>query len=151
MARRKAASTQAGKYVHEEMRHVRRGKHGARSTKQAIAIGLSKARQAGVRLKPPAPGRAKAKTRQSAARALARGRAGKRRASATRSRAISRALRREGRSAASRRSLARQTRGAARVRGTAARRRAALKAVRTKGRAGRVRAARKAAQTRLAA
>jgi hypothetical protein len=84
----KAPSTQAGEFVREEMHHVREGKHGARSTKQAIAIGLSKAR-AGVRLKPPARGKAKAKTRQSAARAYAKGRTRKRtRPSAKRSRAI---------------------------------------------------------------
>jgi Family of unknown function (DUF6496) len=74
----KAPSTQAGEFVHEEMRHVRKGRHGARSTKQAIAIGLSKARRAGVRLKPPARGKAKAKTRSAAARANAKGRAAKR-------------------------------------------------------------------------
>src|SRR5438270_1933370 len=145
----KAPSTQAGEFVREEMHHVREGKHGARSTKQAIAIGLSKARRAGVRLKPPARGKAKAKTRESAARAYAKGRAGKRtRPSATRSRAISGVLKREGRSAASRESLARQTRSAARVRGGTARHRAGMKAVRTKGKAGLKRAAQKAARTR---
>jgi len=145
----KSPSTQAGEFVREEMHHVRGGKHGARSTKQAIAIGLSKARRAGVRLKPPARGKAKAKTRQSAARAYAKGRARKRsRPSATRSRAISHALKRERRSAASRKSLARQARSAARVRGPAARHQAGMKAVRTKGKVGLKRAARKAARTR---
>src|SRR3982750_2613571 len=106
----KAPSTQAGEFVREEMHHVREGKHGARSTKQAIAIGLSKARRAGVRLKPPARAKAKAKTRQSAVRAYAKGRAARKRKrpSTTRSRAVSGALKREGRSAASRKSLARQ-------------------------------------------
>ena len=47
-AQGKSASTQAGEFVREEIHHVREGKHGARSTKQAIAIGLSKARRAGV-------------------------------------------------------------------------------------------------------
>ena len=50
MAKKKSASTRAGKYVHEEIRHVREGKHGAASAKQAIAIGLNKARKAGVRV-----------------------------------------------------------------------------------------------------
>ena len=145
----KAPSTQAGEFVREEIHHVRGGKHGARSTKQAIAIGLSKARRAGVRLKPPARGKAKAKTRQSAARAYAKGQSGKRsHTSRTRSRAISGALRREGRSAASRKQLARQAHSAARTRGRAARHRAAMKAVRTKGKATLKRAAQKAAHTR---
>jgi hypothetical protein len=70
----KKPSTQAGEFVHEEIRHVRQGKHGARSAKQAIAIGLSKARRAGVKLKPPKKGTASAKTRAQAARDSAKGR-----------------------------------------------------------------------------
>ena len=62
----RAPGTQAGEFVREEIHHVREGKHGARSTKQAIAIGLSKARRAGVPLKPPRKGQASAKTRRSA-------------------------------------------------------------------------------------
>ena len=147
----KAPSTAAGEFVREEMDHIREGKHGARSTKQAIAIGLSKARRAGVPLKPPAPGKAKAKTRKSAEHAYRKGQARKRsRPSATRSRAVGRALKREGRSAASKKSLARQARSTARVRGSAARHRAAMKAVRTKGETGLRRAAKKAARTRAA-
>src|SRR5947209_3966621 len=69
----KAPSTQAGEFVREEIEHIREGKHGARSTKQAIAIGLSKARRAGVDLKPPAKGKASEKTRHSAALALKEG------------------------------------------------------------------------------
>src|SRR5207244_975724 len=69
----KAPTTQAGEFIREEMHHIREGKHGARSTKQAIAIGLSKARRAGVELPPPAKGKAKERTRRSAARAYARG------------------------------------------------------------------------------
>src|SRR5258707_2609614 len=65
----KSPSTAAGEFVREEMDHIREGKHGARSTKQAIAIGLSKARRAGIPLKPPAAGKASAKTRKSAASA----------------------------------------------------------------------------------
>src|SRR5438874_11452674 len=104
----KAPTTQAGEFVREEMEHVRRGKHGARSSKQAIAIGLSKARRSGVKLKPPKPGRASAKTRASAKSASRAGQSTtRRRTSPTRSRAISRALRREGHSAASQRSLSR--------------------------------------------
>ena len=64
----KAPTTAAGEFVHEEIEHIRRGKHGARSPQQAIAIGLSKARRAGIPLKPPAPGKAKASTRKSAER-----------------------------------------------------------------------------------
>jgi hypothetical protein len=143
----RAPTTQAGEFVREEMHHVRRGKHGARSTKQAIAIGLSKARRAGVRLRKP-PASAKARTKQSAKYASRAGRRGRKRPSPTRSRAIRRALRRERHSAASRKSLARQARGAARRRSSAARRAAARRAVRTKGSQLRRAAARRAARTR---
>src|SRR5436190_3915616 len=99
----KAATTQAGEFIREEMHHIREGKHGARSTKQAIAIGLSKARRAGVELPPPGKGKTSERTRRSAERAYARGHGApaRSRPSAKRSRAISRALRREGHSAAS--------------------------------------------------
>ena len=147
----KAPTTQAGEFVREEIEHVREGKHGARSTKQAIAIGLSKARRAGVKLGPPPKGSAKAKTRQSARYASRAARHERRRPSTTRSRAISRALKREGRGAATPQALARQTRQVARRRGRAARRAAARKAVATKGPAVRKAAARKAAATRKAA
>src|SRR5437868_1382778 len=70
----KASSSQAGEFVREEMHHIRKGKHGARSTKQAIAIGLSKARRAGVNLKAPKKGTASAETRKNASRALRKGR-----------------------------------------------------------------------------
>lgn len=143
----KSPSTQAGEFVREEMHHIREGKHGARSTKQAIAIGLSKARRAGVTLSPPSKGKASAKTRRSAALALRRARSG-RKPSATRSRATHKALRREGHAAASSSSLARQARSAARRRGPRARAAAAQKAVRTKGPRIRAIAARKAAHTR---
>jgi hypothetical protein len=110
----KAPTTQAGEFVREEMEHVRRGKHGARSTKQAIAIGLSKARRSGVKLKPPKRGQASARSRKSAERACRAGqsRAGKR-PSAKRSRATTRALKREPRRAASRKALSKQARSAA--------------------------------------
>src|SRR5437762_7075276 len=98
----KGASTQAGEFVREEIEHVREGKHGARSTKQAIAIGLSKARRAGVKLAPPRKGQASRRTRKQAQRDFAKGqRHGGRSVSPKRSRAVSRALKREGHSAAS--------------------------------------------------
>jgi hypothetical protein len=74
----KAPTTQAGEFVREEMEHVRKGKHGARSTKQAIAIGLSKARRAGVKLKPPKRGQTSERTRKSAQRAYRAGQSGRR-------------------------------------------------------------------------
>ena len=104
----KAPTTQAGEFVREEMHHVREGKHGARSTKQAIAIGLSKARRAGVKLGRPPRG-SKASTKRSAASATRR--RGKR-VSPRRSRAVRRALKREGHRAASHKALARQARSA---------------------------------------
>jgi Family of unknown function (DUF6496) len=146
----KSPSTQAGEFVREEMHHIREGKHGARSTKQAIAIGLSKARRAGVKLQRPRKGAASAQTRSKAGRDLRRGRT-RRKPSSRRSRATSRALQREVRSAASKHSLSRQARQTARTRGSAARRRSAVKAVRTKGRRGGSQAARKAARTRARA
>jgi hypothetical protein len=107
----KSPTTQAGEFVHEEIEHVREGKHGARSTKQAIAIGLSKARRAGVKLPPP-PRSAKASTRRSAAAAS---RAGRRhtKPSAKRSRAMSRALQREPKNTVSTKALSRQAKSAA--------------------------------------
>jgi hypothetical protein len=144
----KSPSTQAGEFVREEVHHVRKGKHGARSTKQAIAIGLSKARRAGVKLGAPKRGRASARVRQQAQRDIRKGQAGRRRTSATRSRGVRRALKREGRSAAIRSSLARQARSAARRRSASERHRAAVKAVRTKGPTERKKAAQKAARTR---
>ena len=130
----KSASTQAGEFVREEMDHIREGKHGARSTKQAIAIGLSKARRAGVKLQPPKEGAASSQVRQHAERDLSKGEHGHEKPSATRSRATSNALKREGHAAASKTNLARHQ--------------AAEKAVRTKGEAGLKSAARKAARTR---
>jgi len=146
----KAPTTQAGEFIREEMEHIREGKHGARSSKQAIAIGLSKARRAGVDLPPPKRGTTSEKTRKSASRAYARGHGAPARttSSAKRSRATTRALRREGRSAASPRALAKQTRSAAARRTRADRSASARKAVRTKGPMGRSAAARRAARTR---
>jgi hypothetical protein len=123
----KSPSTQAGEFVREEIHHVREGKHGAASTKQAIAIGLSKARRAGVKL--PAPKNASSRTKQSAK--SARRNAG-RKPSPRRSRAVRRALKREPRRAASRKALSRQARSSARRRPASARRAAARKAARTR-------------------
>src|SRR5262245_59344853 len=113
----KAPTTQAGEFVREEIEHVREGKRGARSPKQAIAIGLSKARRAGVKLRPPRKGKTSASTRRRAQRDYARGQRGSARTpSARRARATMRALKREGRGAASGRALSRQARQAARRR-----------------------------------
>jgi hypothetical protein len=148
----KSPSTQAGEFVREEMEHIREGKHGAASTKQAIAIGLSKARRAGVKLSVPKAGKASAETRKKAVRDLSKGRSqARRKPSASRSRATTLALKREGSAAASPESLSKQARSAARTRGPVSRHRSALKAVQTKGKKGRSLAARKAAQTRAAA
>jgi hypothetical protein len=146
----KAPTTQAGEFVREEMHHIREGKHGARSTKQAIAIGLSKARRAGVDLPPPKRGQTTERTRKSAERAYARGHGEppKRPPSAKRSRAIHRALDREGPSPASHTALAKQAHAAARQRSAAERSAAAKKGTETKGPAKRHAAAMKAVQTK---
>jgi hypothetical protein len=145
----KAPSTQAGEFVHEEIEHVRQGKHGARSTKQAIAIGLSKARRAGVKLAPPRKGQTSASTRAHAQHDLETG-AAHRKPSATRSRATRKALKHASHSTASTQALSRQATSAARKRSATSRHEAAVKASRTKGAAGRHRAAVKAARTRAA-
>jgi uncharacterized protein DUF6496 len=129
----KAPSTQAGEFVREEIEHIREGEHGARSTKQAIAIGLSKARRAGVKLPPPKKGAVSEQTRHKAQREYEGAQQGERRSpSPKRSRAITRALRREGREAASRASLSKQTRSAARQRSRTEKSRAARKAAGTR-------------------
>jgi hypothetical protein len=133
----KSPSTQAGEFVREEIHHIREGKHGARSTQQAIAIGLSKARRAGVKLKPPKKGTTSRRTRQSATRDLRKGKSGSRKkTSPRRSRAMLKRLESEGKSAASSRSLARQARSAARRRSAASRSASAKKAARTRARHG---------------
>ena len=113
----KSPSTQAGEFVREEIEHIREGKHGARSTEQAIAIGLSKARRAGVKLKPPKKGQTSERTRKNAARAYAAGQSGTRRkASAKRARASLKKLKREPHRAASRKALSTHARSVARRR-----------------------------------
>lgn len=147
----KSASTQAGEFVREEMEHIREGKHGARSAKQAIAIGLSKARRAGVKLDAPDAGEAKASTRRKAQQDLDAGaKAHKAAPAAKRSKAVKKALKREGGAAASKRALSRQAKTAARKRSAADRSTSAKKAARTKGKTGRSAAAKKAARTRAA-
>jgi hypothetical protein len=168
----KAPSTQAGDFIREEIHHVREGKHGARSTEQAIAIGLSKARKAGVKVPPRGAkktakktsgttkkktakktGTAKKKTAKKAGAKKTAKKAGAkktstRKPSPRRSAAAKRALRREGRSAASHTALAKHARKAAKRRSAADRSASARKAAKTKGAAGRSRAAKKAAETR---
>jgi len=129
----KSASTQAGEFVREEMDHIREGKHGAKNTKQAIAIGLNKARAAGVDLKAPKKGRTSSKTRKSAQSALRRGRS-KKKASAKRSAGVERALKRMPHKAASKKALSRQARSAAKKRSAASRSASARKAARTRQR-----------------
>ena len=115
----KSPSTQAGEFVREEIHHIREGKHGAKSAKQAIAIGLSKARRAGVDLAPPKKGRVSEKTRKAAERDSSRSRK-KKTVSVSRSRSSETALKREPRSAASHKALSRQAKSAARTRRKAA-------------------------------
>lgn len=148
----KSASTQAGEFVREEIHHVSEGKHGARSPEQAIAIGLSKARRAGVEVRPPARGKTSESTRRKAQRDYARGHgaATSRRGGARRSAATSRALRREPHGSASRRALGAQAHAAAGRRSRSERSAAAKQASHTKGKAVRSAAARKAARTRAA-
>ena len=129
----KSPSTQAGEFVREEMEHIREGEHGARSPEQAIAIGLSKARRAGVKLPPPKRG--KARTKRQARRDLAKGRAARRKKpSAKRSRATKRALKAESRRSASRSALSRHAKRVARQRSARSRSAAAKKAARTRRR-----------------
>jgi hypothetical protein len=151
----KAPSTQAGEFVREEMEHVRQGKHGARSTKQAIAIGLSKARRAGVKLPPPKKGKTSAKTRRSAELATRHGQSGhSHKTNPRRSRAIMNALQREGHQAASGASLGRQAKEQARSRSAQQRSDIARRAAKTRlahqSPEERSAIARKAARTRAA-
>ena len=127
----KSPSTQAGEFVREEMHHIREGKHGARSPEQAIAIGLSKARRAGVKLQAPEDG--KASTKRSAKQALKRGKSHKK-TSTKRARATRKALKREGRSAASKTALSRHAHKAASKRSARSRSASAKKAARTRAR-----------------
>ena len=140
----KSVSTQAGEFVREEIDKIRHGEHGARNTKQAIAIGLSEARRAGVKLPPPKKGRVSERTRRSAEYAYEAGQGKRKTKRRPRvSRAVSRALKREPRSTASPAALSRQARSAARGRTAAQRSASARQAARTKGAARRSAAARR--------
>jgi len=143
----KSASTQAGEFVREEIDNIREGKHGVRNTKQAIAIGLSKARRAGVDLKPPKKGQTSEKTRKSAERAYKKGQRHEP-ISAKRSAASEKALKRESRKPVSHKALSKQAKSSAKKRSAADRSAAAKKAVRTKGVRKRSEAAKKGARTR---
>lgn len=125
----KSPSTQAGEFVREEMHHVREGKHGARSPQQAIAIGLSKARRAGVKLRTP---KGPASLRRKAERDTEAGESPQHKPSRRRSQAVSGALKREPKSSASRSAISRQTKKSSARRGKRARSEAALKAARTR-------------------
>lgn len=145
----KSPSTAAGEFVHEEIEHVREGKHGVRSSQQAIAIGLSKARRAGIPLPPPKKGSVKESTRRNAEREYTVGQSGaKRSPSPQASRARERVLQDESHATASHEAPSRQTLTSSRKRSAEDRHKAAVKAVQTKGKAGLRAAATKAAKTR---
>ena len=143
----KSASTQAGEFVHDEIEKIRKGKHGARSAKQAIAIGLNEARRAGVDLKPPTKGKTSEKTRKSAESAYEKGQRHEP-VSSKRSRASEKALKKEPKSTVSHEALSKQAKQASSKRSASSRSAAAKKASRTKGPRERSTAARKAARTR---
>jgi uncharacterized protein DUF6496 len=143
----KSPTTQAGEFVREEIEKVRQGKHGVRNTKQAIAIGLSEARRAGVPLKPPAKGKTSEKTRKSAESAYEKGQRHEP-VNAMRSQAGEKALQKESTKPASRSALSKQAHTAAQQRSAGDRSAAAKKAAQTKGPAERKAAAKKAANTR---
>ncbi len=131
----KSPSTQAGEFVREEMHHIREGKHGAANTKQAIAIGLSKARRAGVDLPPPRSGKTSSRTRRQAERDSEKGQTSRSaKPSSTRSRATTNALKREGHSAASSANLARHAHTAAKKRSSTSRSKSAKAAAQTRKR-----------------
>ena len=145
----KSPKTAAGEFVHEEIEHVREGKHGVRSPQQAIAIGLSKARRAGIPVAPPAKGKASESVRSRAERDYEKGQSGDReKPSPRRSRAREEVLEREPHSTASRQALSKQAKSASRSRTGKERHDAAARAVKTKGKTELERAAKKAANTR---
>jgi hypothetical protein len=145
----KSASVQAGEFVREQIDEIRAGKHGARNTKQAIAIGLSQARRAGVKLPPPKKGKTSERTRKNAERAYEAGQDHpQRKPNPKRSRATTKALKKEGTAAASHAALSRHAKQASKKRTAAERSASAKKAVATKGPVKRRAAAKKAARTR---
>lgn len=138
LAEGKSPSTAAGEFVREEIDHVREGKHGARSTKQAIAIGLSKARRAGIPLGQPNPKTTSAETRHKAAQDTRRGEEDpvtSEERSTKRGRSRLKAMKKEPRNTVSRAALSRQARSTAKKRGSSARRASAKKAAQTRRRA----------------
>jgi hypothetical protein len=143
----KSASTQAGEFVHDEIKRIRHGEHGARSAKQAIAIGLSEARRAGVKLKIPKKGTVSERTRRNAIRASAKGKRHEP-ISPTRSRASRKALKKEPTTSVSEVALSRHAHAAAMKRTAKQRSASARQAARTKGPRERSLAAKKAARTR---
>ncbi|HVU58908.1 MAG TPA: DUF6496 domain-containing protein [Puia sp.] len=143
----KSGSTQAGEFVRQEIDNIRKGKHGARNTKQAIAIGLSEARRAGVDVPQPKKGSVSEKTRENARRESEKGRRHEP-VSKTRSQAREKALKKESTEAASPRALSKQATSAAAKRSPSDRSRAAKQASATKGPRERSAAARKGARTR---
>ncbi len=135
----KSPSTQAGEFVRQEFEHIREGKHGAAAAKQAIAIGLSEARRAGIKLPPPKAGTTSAQVRKKAERDSEIGQSGtkkKKKTSAKRSRAVENALKKKGHAAASHAALSKQAKQAAAKRSPSARSQAAKKAARTRARSG---------------
>jgi hypothetical protein len=147
----KSASTQAGEFVHEEIAHIRAGRHGARSTEQAIAIGLSKARRAGVKLPPPPKGKTSERLREQAQRDIQRGKHPGQAPNRKRSRAMTKKLKGEGHRIVSSAALSRHARASAKRRTPAERSASARDAVRTKGLSKRSAAAEKAAKTKATA
>ena len=131
----KSPSTQAGEFVREEIDHIREGKHGAASAKQAIAIGLSEARRAGVKLPPPKAGTTSPQVRKKAERDIEVGQSGtKKKTSAKRSKAVENALKKKGHAAASHAALSRQAKQAAAKRSPSSRSQTAKKAALTRAR-----------------
>lgn len=115
----KSPSTAAGEFVHEEIEHVRAGKHGARSAKQAVAIGLSKARRAGIPVKPPAEGKTSGETRKKAEKDYEKGQRSPQlheEGSTPRGKARMKAMKREPKSTTSHAALSRQAKSAAKRR-----------------------------------
>ncbi len=145
----KSTSTQAGEFVREVFDDIREGKHGARSTKQAIAIGLSKARRAGVEIPPPKKGTVSEETRQKAIQDAEKGQTDPdAKPSPRRSKAVLKALKREGKNAASHAAISRQTKSVANKRSASERSAIAKKAARSRSAAERSASAKKAARTR---
>jgi hypothetical protein len=132
----RSPSTQAGEFVREEIDHIREGKHGAASAKQAIAIGLSKARRAGVKLPPPKASTTSSQARKKAERDLEVGQLGAKKPSPARSRAVENASKKKSRAAASHAALSKRAKLAAAKRGRSSRSQAAKKVARTRARSG---------------